>query len=358
MNTSCKETRTVRGYVLLLAACQFFISVAHAQRHDTVRGRYVKRYPDHLFVYPLIKQRSSNFSVQRRNLDQRALTFRPNHAVSMGVGLYVFDVGVELAFDVPIDEGTSATFGTSRVRDLSGLIVGNNWGLDFFTQRYEGFYVTGLARIFPNDNGVAIRSDIALRSTGVNGFYIFNKKKFSLRSAYNFAERQFKSGGSWALSGTLNTSTFTSDTVVLTSRLRRQVGVEKTYGDLSFTTFSIAPGYTYNFIYKNWFLNLSLAVGPAHHWIYYVDEANQPRYDIIINSFIDNRIAIGYNSDRWFGGISFVSLVRQVKFSEFQVTTNATNTKILIGYRIPEKGIFKKRAWDFLPLPKALRKKS
>lgn len=359
MNTFCKEAPVNSLRVLLFSvALVFFTYSIHAQHHDSLRNQYVKRYPDHSFIYPLIKQRSSSFSVQRRNLDREAITFRPNHSVSMGLGLYVFDVGVELSFNVPMDERSSAQFGTSDVRDLSGLIVGNNWGLDFFTQKYKGFYVAGLARIFPNDNGVAVRSDISLRSTGVNGFYIFNKQKFSLRSAYNFAERQFRSGGSWALSGTLNTSSFESDTVVLTSRLRGQVGLEKTYGDLTFTTFSLAPGYTYNFIYKNWFLNFSLAIGPAHHWIYYVDEIGRPRYDIIINSFIDNRVALGYNSDRWFGGISFVNLVRQVKFSEFQVTTSATNTKLLIGYRIPEKGIFKKRAWDFVPLPKALRKKS
>jgi hypothetical protein len=329
---------------------------AHGDDRDTLRARFVKRYPDHMFIYPLIKQRSSSFTVQRRNIDQQSLTFRPNHSVSMGIGLYVFDVGVELALDVPLDEGSTSQFGTSNVRDLSGLIVGNNWGLDFFTQRYQGFYVAGLTPVSGNDNGVAVRSDIALRSTGVNGFYVFNKRSFSLRSAYNFAERQYKSGGSWALAGTLNSSSFESDTVVLTSRLRSQVGLQKTYGDLQFTTFSVAPGYTYNLIYHNWFLNFSLAIGPAHHWIFYVDETGRDRYDIIINSFIDNRIALGYNSDRWFGGISFVNLVRQVKFSEFQVATSATSFKLLIGYRIPARGIFKKRAWDFLPLPKALRK--
>lgn len=323
---------------------------------DTLRNRYVKQYPDHLFVYPLIKQRSSSFSVHRRNIDKQALTFQPNQSVSLGLGLYVFDVGVELAYNVPIAERSSSVYGTSDVRDLSGLVVGSNWGLDFFTQKYTGFYVAGLGRLSPLDNGVAVRSDISLRSSGVNGFYIFNKRTFSLRSAYNFAERQFKSGGSWVLAGTINSTQFDSDSVILTTRLRRDAGLANSYGDLTFTTFSIAPGYTYNLIFKNWFLNLSLAVGPAHHWIYYVDQSGQPRYDIIINTFIDNRIALGYNSDRWFGGISLVSLMRQVKFSEFQVTTNTTNFKLLIGYRIPERGILKKRAWDFLPLPKALRK--
>lgn len=324
---------------------------------DTLRDRYVKRYPDHLFVYPLVKQRSSSFTIQRRNIDQQALTFQPNLSVSLGLGLYVFDVGVELAYNVPIDERSTAQYGTSDVRDLSGLIVGNNWGLDFFTQKYEGFYVAGLPRVSLLDNGVAVRSDITLRSSGVNGFYVFNKRSFSLRSAYNFAERQYTSGGSWVLAGTFNTSNFDSDSVVLTKRLRANAGIGKTFGDLTFTTFSLAPGYTYNLIFKNWFLNISLAWGPAHHWIFYVDETGRPRYDIIINTFIDNRIALGYNSDRWFGGVSFVNLMRQVKFSEFQVTTNATNFKLLVGYRIPEKGILKKRAWDFLPLPKSLRKR-
>lgn len=330
-------------------------TAAHGHPNDSLRARNFKSYPDHLFVYPLIKQRSKYFEVQRRNTENPALEFRPNHAVSMGVGLYVFELLVELSVNLPPDPSSRARYGDSNVRDLFGQVVGHNWSLDFFTQRYEGFYLANLPRLSPADNGVLLRPDITVRSAGVNGLYVFNRDRFSIRSAYNFAERQLKSGGSWMLSGTVTSSNFSADTVVLTRRLQNRLGLDNTFADLQYTTLSIAPGYTYNFIFKNWFLNFSLAIGPAHHWVNYIDNQHRQRYDIVINTFLDNRIALGYNSDRWFGGISFVNLARQVRFSEFQVTTNATNFLMLVGYRIPEEGIFKKRAWDFVPKPKFLQ---
>jgi len=355
VNISCKKRLLVPAVVAGFLSLLSLPVSGWSYPTDSLRQRNFKSYPNHLFVYPLIRQRSKYFQIQPRNSENPTMEFRPNHAASMGVGLYVFEVLLELSVNVPTDPVSRERYGNSNVRDLFGQVVGHNWSLDFFSQRYDGFYTANLPRLSPTDNGILLRPDITLRSSGVNGLYIFNRDKFSIRSAYNFAERQFKSGGSWMLSGTVNSSSFASDTVILTSRLRNQLGINKTYGDLNYTTLSVAPGYTYNFIFKNWFLNFSLAIGPAHHWVNYVDERNQLRYDIVINSFVDNRIALGYNSDRWFGGISFVNLARQVKFSSFQVTTNSTNFTMLVGYRIPEEGIFKKRAWDFVPIPEFLK---
>jgi hypothetical protein len=342
---------------LRVAALIFLIgpALAWGSPQDSARHRNFRSYPDHMFVYPLIKQRSKYFEIQRRNTENPTLEFRPNHAVSMGVGLYIFEVLAELSVNLPPNPATRDLYGDSNVRDLFGQVVGHNWSLDFFTQRYEGFYLTDLPRLSPVDNGILLRPDVMVRSFGVNGLYIFNRDKFSIRSAYNFAERQLKSGGSWMLSGTVTSSTFSSDTVLLTHRLQNLLSLQTTYHNLQYTTLSVAPGYTYNFIFKNWFLNFSLAIGPAHHWVNYTDHLNRQRYDIVINSFVDNRVALGYNSDRWFGGISFVNLARQVKFAEFQVTTNATNFSMMVGYRIPEEGIFKKRAWDFVPIPQFLK---
>lgn len=316
---------------------------------DSTRHQFIKQYPDHLFIWPLIRQRTLSFSVEKRNADGEAVQFEPNSTVSMGIGLYVFEVGAELSLSVPLDEKSQSRFGSSDVRDLQGHLVGINWSLDGFAQRYSSFYLANPLVVIQNNQPYPIRPDFELRNFGASGIYAFNRTRFSLRSAYNFAERQLKSGGSVMLAGTLNSVQLGSDSVVLSTASQSRLRVNNTFSHLRYTTLSAAPGYSYNLIYRNWFINFTLSVGPAHHWVYYEDKDGRPHYDIAINSFVDSRFALGYNSDRWFGGLSFVNQAREVRFDQFQFTTTTSSFKMMIGYRILEKGIFKKRAWDFVP---------
>jgi Domain of unknown function (DUF4421) len=322
---------------------------AQAAPPDSLRHNFVKQYPDHFFVWPLIKQRSISFDVQRRNAKDDFLSFKPNNTFSMGLGMYIFEVGVELALAVPLDEKSRSRYGASDVRDLQGHLLGKSWGIDIFTQRYSSFYLANPIQVIRANDPYPVRPDVELRNTGVSGIYAFNKSRFSLRSAYNFAERQLHSGGSPVLAGTLNSVRLQSDSVLLSTALQSRLKTDQTFAGLRYATISLAPGYSYSIIYKNWFANLTLSVGPAHHWIYYIDKTGKANYDIAINSFADSRLALGYNSDRWFGGIGFVNQSRKVRFDQFEFTTTSTSFKILIGYRIIEKGLMKKKALDFLP---------
>ena len=67
------------------------------ERMDSLRETYIQRFPDHFFVYPVLKQRSLSFELATSNRT-RLLTFKPNNTFSVGVGLYLFEVGAELAF--------------------------------------------------------------------------------------------------------------------------------------------------------------------------------------------------------------------------------------------------------------------
>lgn len=320
-----------------------------AQPADSIANKNIKRYPDHFFIWPLIKQRSLSFDVGKRNVRDDLLSFKPNNTVSMGLGLYVFEVGVEFALAVPLNEKSRSRFGASDVRDLQGHLLGRSWSLDVFTQRYSSFYLANPVRVIKANEAFPVRPDVELRNTGVNGIYAFNKSKFSLRSAYNFAERQLHSAGSPVLAGTFNSVRLQSDSALLSNSLQSRLGVDDTFARLRYATISLAPGYSYSLIYRHLFMNVTLSVGPAHHWIYFVDKNGRANYDIAINTFADSRLAIGYNSDHWFGGVSFINQSRRVRFDDFEFTTNTSSFKLLVGYRILEKGILRKRAWDFLP---------
>ena len=319
------------------------------QEWDSVRSYYIKNFPNHFFVYPVLKQRSLNFELEREGDGGRLVTFKPNNSYSFGLGLYLFEVGFELAFAIPIDEKSKFIYGESEARDLHLNVLGKRWGLDAFYQRYNGFYVTDSEVEILPDTPYPQRADVESTNFGLTGNYVFNSRKFSFRSAYNFAERQVFSKGSFLLFTTINSFSFEADSAIINQAQRATFGEEVAFTNLKYTTFSVAPGYTYSIVFQNFFLNGTLSVGPAHQWINHKLEGAAEQHDTGINSFVAARISLGYNGDLFFGGISFLSQGSNVQFEDVTFSNNNGSFKILIGYRFKEWGFLKKRVWDLVP---------
>ena len=112
------------------------------------------------------------------------------------------------------------------------------------------------------------------------------------------------------------------------------------------TLLGVAPGYAYNLIYKGFFLNGTLALGPAQNWIVYGTEDGTEKHHSRLNGFVALRIAIGFNGDRMFGGLTFTNEGRSAKFENLEITSTNSAFKMLIGYRFRETGILKKRVMD------------
>ncbi len=338
----------MRGILLVLLALVSNNILAQDQA-DSLRGRYVQRFPDKFFLWPVIKQRSLFFDISSRTDRSKLLNYRPNNAFGVGMGFYLFEVVVELTTAVPLNEKSRATFGESDVRDLQINFLGKNWGGDVYSQNYSGFYVADPNKLITTDDEFAKRPDIEMVNNGINAIYILNHNTFSLRSAYNFSERQLKSKGSFVITGSLNNVRVHADSSILGSRYQNFFSVDP-FHVLRYTTLSMAPGYTYSLVYRSFFLNTTLALGPAHHWIYYKPANSSGQYDMAINTFADIRISIGYNGQRFFSGMSYVTKSRDILIDDLRFTSNSSVFKILVGYRFKEVGILKKRAVDLVPL--------
>jgi hypothetical protein len=183
----------------------------------------------------------------------------------------------------------------------------------------------------------------------MNVLYSFNKEKFSLKASYNYSERQLKSAGSFIVTGTLNTFQLQADSAVLPTVYSASNTSSPTFRQFRYTTLSVAPGYTYTLIYKSFFLNSVFSLGPAHYWLMDTGKDGNARYDISINTFADVRVALGYNGDRIFGGMSFITQSRNIRFDEVRFVNGSYTFKLMVGYRFREVGILKKRAKDYIP---------
>jgi hypothetical protein len=314
-------------------------------------NEYIQRYPHHFFLWPVLKQRALRFDVKNTNTKDE-IQFEPNNSYSLGFGAYIFDLSFEVTFAIPINEKSKKIYGESKARDLQINTLSRKWGADLYWQKYQGFYYDD-GEFRPDDVPYPQRSDITTRNFGFTGLYVFNDTKYSLRSAFNFSERQVKSGGSWLVSGTVNSFKLSADSAVIGPSHRDDFGPGSAFEELRYTTLSIAPGYAYNFIYRNFFASSALMLGPAHNWTYYKEEDKEERNDIRFNLYAGLRLGIGYSTDRFFAGVNFVTQTRAVRFEELQVRSSTSTFRMLIGYRFREFGLLKKNVWE---LPKELSK--
>ena len=341
---------------ILVPGCWLFaqstaeVTISAPTKYDSVRSIYIKTYPDHFFLWPVLKQRRLDFEISDLPAKNKRLMYKSNSPYALGLGAYIFEVAAELTFAIPLDEKSKEIYGPSDARDLQVTLFTKRWGLDAFRQKYTGFYIDDPSIKISDNTPYPQRADITSKNTGLTWSYIFNHKKFSLRSTNNFAERQLKSAGSFVLFTTIAGFKTTGDSAIVGEEYRSYYGIDAKVQQFKSTSLSIVPGYTYNLVHKGFFLTGTLALGPSHNWLHYRSEDGTSKSDIEFRAFFVARVALGYSSDRWFTGLTFGSQGGIIKFDSIQLTNSTGTFKLLIGYRFRETGVLKKR---FVDLPRA-----
>jgi hypothetical protein len=333
---------------LLLA---YGISIGHLAAQNKVldslsRTSYVERFTRHFFIWPVLKQRNVSFSIQNSDQSQK-LTFKPNVSYHAGMGFYIFGVGMQLVFALPASSASDQVYGHSSAFDLQANILGQHWGVDLFTQNYKGYYAEDKNIPLNSDAPRPQRKDITTWNNGFNGIYFFNKRRYSLRSTYNYYERQLKSAGSIITSVNANTFSLRADSVLLNPYYESVFGKGANVQRLDFTTFSIAPGYAYTFVVrKTFFIGCAVAYGPSLNWLRYNSGSEAWKSVAQVNSFLDLRLSTGYNAKRFFCGVSFIHQTRNVGYEGVVFSNSNDAFKFALGYRFVEVGILKRRAFD------------
>lgn len=333
--------------IVCLVLC--VISIPGICQEDSVRSRYIKDFPNYYFLGPVLKKRYLSFDVVSVRDPNKKLTFKPNSSYSVGVSLNIFEIGIEASLSIPVNVKNQERFGTSKVIDLQINTISKRWLLDAYHQKYSGFYFSNPKFALPSNQPYPHRDDLQTRNFGLAFSYIFNADKFSMRSSYNFTEQQRSSHGSFLLSYIISSFNLYADSALIIKSEQSNFGKGSSSDDMRFTSLGIGPGYSYNLVYKNFFLNLTLSVGPAHYWVRYTEEGGAVRNDIRISAFQSARTGIGYNGNRFFGGIRVSSQTRNLRFEEINFVNKISTFRLVLGYRFREKGILQKRVRDYTP---------
>ncbi|MGD1960028.1 MAG: DUF4421 family protein [Fulvivirga sp.] len=319
--------------------------VVGQSRADSTYIRYVH---DKFYIKPLLTARSISLDIEDGEGRVEDVLYEPTTNTYLGLGLYLFDIGLELSFQLPNNSQYLVIYGETDAFDFQANLYMKRWGADINFQRYSGFYLDKPADHddgWQRGNPFPQRDDLTLNNLQFNAFYIFNNDKFSYRSAYNQADIQLRNSGSFLLGFSVSTFRFSGDSTLIPAQTQTELPTDLHVSNGRFTALGILPGYTRNFIHKQFYLNLSLSAGPAHLWSRYATESNETN-DLNIQPILNIRAALGYNSDTFFGGISFVNQKISYEIDELDVNAAVGNVKLFVGYRFEEKGILKERLFN------------
>ncbi len=338
----------MRAAIVLLFFCFAATPVFSENISDTTY--YYKKYFDHFAVSGVVKQKNFDFTLRgTTGAGNFRKTFNPNNSYSTGIALYVFDVNIELTAGIPISQRSIERFGKTSTRDLQLNLITHRLGLELYSQRYVGFYVTDPTINIISPQPFPFRPELESRNTGFSAVYIFNSKRYSLPATYNFADQQLKSSGSFIIQSSLNSWKLNIDSALIGKHLVDDFGAGAAIVNGNFTSFDLGPGYAQNIIYKGFFLNLTLFLAPSHTWIRYREDDRPNKYDIHLNFSSGVRAAVGYNSDVFFTGLSLSNQSKIFTVDDTELINNRSSIKFVLGFRFREKGIMKKSAMDLIP---------
>lgn len=335
------------AYIIFLSIV-LFSSVAVAQDEDSVRSKYVKEFPDEFNVKLFATNRLLILNLVDREGGNRKINYAPNDRGYIGIGTYIFDVGLELAFKVPLAFGRSKSrYGDTDFIDFQGSLYGKKWSADATFQKYDGFYVSNAADIYPDfdvEKNYPQRADLSVMNISLNGIHIFNHEKFSFRSGFIQADKQIKSAGSPIMILSATRYSVNADSLLMPFSESN-----KNFKDGRFVSLSLMAGYAYDFVLNNFFVKLNANGGAGvQHQKFEMGSGGKQQWDLAPK--LNFRAALGYDNERFFAGASFMMQKTSIDFEGIRINNTTGNYKIFVGYRFEKFGILKRYSIkDILP---------
>ncbi len=273
---------------------------------------YIRDYSRDLTTRFYFSRKYTGYGV--RDYQQRQeLLYRPNDRFNVGIGINYAFVGLNLGVNIPLVNDDDDRYGQTRYLDAQSHLYLPRLAVDLYLQHYRGYYLNKPQNWVENwqrGNPHPQRGDLRTTSIGFNLQYIFNHRHFSYRAAYLQNAWQKKSAGTFLLGSESYLIRMRADSAV-TDPARASApffnGVAFNGSDVY--SLGANAGYAHTFVYKaHFFLTVSLVggVGLGTTRLEVPGAKDQAKWGLHLNNTA--RIALGYNSSRYFVGLSVVNL--------------------------------------------------
>ena len=297
---------------------------------DSIRRHNIEAFNSSLAVAPLLKYRYPSLEINGPDPDHSRLAYRPNNSYNAGARLFAFGFTIEASAAIKPGSRSIERYGETAASEFTINTMGKRWFGDIHWVNYKGLFLRKSWENYSDVPTLPLRPDLSLLSRTGSVTFLFNPNKFSMRSPYVFSERQLLSAGSPLLRIAFNRFSFSGTGTILN---QEDLQYFKEFNEVSGTSFfmmGIAPGYSYNYVWRDFFVNGTFTAGPAQYWIRYNQITSGTQYDIQINFVTSLGLAAGYNGKKFFGGLSYRSQGFRLKLSETSMNGNQ-NVLVLMG---------------------------
>lgn len=298
--------------VIIFINCLFLIPVSAYSLGFQIDKKildtsYVADYHNELIIRTFGSRKYTIFSLQDKGYAEK-LKYLPNSPFNVGLGFNYKMIGINLGFNLPIINETSK-YGKTNFIDLQSHAYGRKLIVDFYLQRYKGYYLADNVVInFNNYDKVYIRPDLATLNFGVEIQYLLNWNKFTFRGAFLQNEIQLKSAGSPIIGAFVGLVNIKADSSVIPKDLK-YIDYFNNYNfyksSIRTSNFSIGYGYTLVLPY-HFFLTAAASAGLGFNTTLLQQRGMGSTAHLGSSVAGTLRLGLGYNSRRFFSGIHFV----------------------------------------------------
>lgn len=314
--------------------------------HDS---SYVKSYRSGLVIRGLVNSKFNSITIRSKNSSDQ-VAYRPNVGITVGGGFNYKWLGLNLSFPIPSSGKNNGKYGTSTGFDLQAYIFMRKFMGNFFLERYIGYYVDASKLRFPgslfidDQEKVVTRPDLRMSFASFEINYIQNNTKFSSRAPFQHTEKQLKSAGSWLFGGFANINTIRADSAIIPDKIADTYKIKTNFDAITNYNIGASGGYIHTFVIKKVFyatLCGELGFGWLHSELYtrYAaatldqDEENKKLKSNSLNTKVKAVVAIGYNHNVYFAGLSFTNTSFVIGREEVDMTLATGMFRFTLGRR-------------------------
>lgn len=250
-------------------------------------------------------------SITQYDGSHKILDYKINNPFRIGFGVSYkwFNLLATLITPFPVNEYKK---GKTDHFDIRLNMYGRRTVTDVWFQFYKGYYLANSNSIIPkwnNANAFYRRSDLDVASFGGVMYFNLNKRRFSYKASFSQTDRQIKSSGAPIMGVNWSGFHVTGDSALLPSALKADYTPEQRVQSITTFTLGLGGGYAYTYIFKkHWFASLSGTVFVVGQTYNYLIEGNPaPRTHPGLNFNFLSRGAAGYNNDKNYYGLVFIS---------------------------------------------------
>lgn len=267
-----------------------------------------------------------------------SLYYQPNSRPLIGVGGNIVDIGFGFVVKIPIIFARDLDiYGETDFFDLQLNFYRNKFALDFHYQNYQGLYLANTRRlpevIFSEKPK---RPGLSLEGASLNGVYVFNSDRFSYPAIFNNSERQLKSAGSFLAQVSLKHLALISDSLIIPEAYQSHFSSSSRHLEQGkFNGIAVMPGYSYTFVAKEFYLNLTYVIGPDLQYREIRITNNMNRF-WKLESKSNLRVGLGYDNDRFFAGIIYINRWNNYGTGDLDFMHNNGFIRFSVGGRLQE----------------------